>query len=331
MKRKIFAVLAFLLLCSHDMFLKPSSYFLKPHSESRIELFNGSFEKSENIIDRNRMQDVSLLGNGKRMALDSTQWSEKDSVTILNFKTGAEGTWVAGVSTRPRNIEMKAADFNSYLEHDGIIDLLAYRKDNDLLDQDAIEKYSKHVKTIFQVGNAKSEDWKSPLGYPLEFIPLENPYQIHAGHQLPLKLLWKGSPLANQLVYVGNNSEPEKGHSHDGVTKHTHNAPSGNHRHSGVHSYRTDADGIFRIDLTEKGTWHMRTIYLVESQEAGLTHESNWATLSFGVGEGHSHSNNANHAHEEHAESSGIPTNLLGIGSILVLGLLFLAFNRQKK
>ncbi|MDV7402696.1 DUF4198 domain-containing protein, partial [Arthrospira platensis SPKY1] len=110
---------------------------------------------------------------------------------------------VAGVSTAPRIIELSAEDFNDYLAHDGVLDMLEWRTQQNALDQDAVEQYAKHVKALFQVGDQLSADWQTALGYPLEFVPLQNPYDLHPGHSLELQLLWKGQPLANQLVYVG--------------------------------------------------------------------------------------------------------------------------------
>lgn len=299
MKKRLLLVGALVLLSSHDMYLKLDSYFLQPDTRAAIQLFNGTFEKSENVITRDRMLDVSLVGNGERISVDTTQWSEKDSITILNFSTGAPGTWVAGVSTAPRNIEMSGTDFNSYLEHDGILDMLEWRRENQAMDVPAVEKYSKHVKTIFQVGDKTSEDWNTVLGYPIEFVPLENPYDLHPGHTLAVQLLFQGKPLANELVYVGldaEGSESLSDHTHgDGETQdHEHaDASDADHTHTGGTQLRTDDKGIANVFLPAKGIWYLRSIHLVPSQEAGLTHESNWATLSFAIGEGHSHSHNS--------------------------------------
>ena len=114
MRKKIFALLCIAVFCSHDMYLKMDTYFLKPNEKSKIQLFNGTFDKSENIIDRDRMIDVSLVGNGKLTKFDENQWSEKDSITLLTFKTGNEGTWVAGVSTKSRDFKIYKNRFNSY-------------------------------------------------------------------------------------------------------------------------------------------------------------------------------------------------------------------------
>lgn len=327
MRKIVLLSIAFVLFSSHDMFLKLDTHFLQPNTLSSIKLFNGTFEESDNTIDRNRMLDVSLVGGGKRTSVDTTQWTEQDGVTILNFTTGEAGTWVAGVSTRPRNINMSAKDFNNYLEHDGVLDMLEWREANDALDQDATEKYSKHVKTIFQVGEQLTKDWQTTLGYPIEFIPLSNPYDLHPGHELEVQLLWKGKPLANQLVYIGSNELHEHSHDH-AEADHSHTHDDHEH-HATTMQARTNDEGKLSINITQKGVWYLRTIHLALSEQEGLTHESNWATLTFEVGQGHSHSDYTHSDDHHHEEVSSQGNYIYWIGSLaLVLGLFFW-FNRR--
>ena len=274
MKKFFFLTLAIIVLSSHDMFLKMDGYFLKPNSPSVIHLYNGTIDVSENVITRDRMIDVSIVGNGARLRPDTTYWPELDStITVLNFTSGDPGTWVAGVSTKARNIELSAEDFNAYLEHDGVLDILESRKTNGTIDSSAVEKYSKHVKAIFQVGDRRSEDWKTPLNYPIEFVPLMNPYDLTIGDDLLVQLLRNGKPLPDQLVYTGFSN---------GSHSHQDGADQTEHQHD-ENQIRTDADGIAKISLDHGGQWYVRTIHMVTSKESGLTHESNWATLTFEV------------------------------------------------
>ncbi len=348
MKHILFCFLTVILLSSHDMYLKLGTYFLEPNSDSIIELFNGTFERSENVITRDRMIDVSLVGNGERMQVDTSAWFEKeDDATYLGFTTGATGTWVAGVSTRPRTLGMSGEDFNDYLEHDGVLDMLESRRRNFTLADSAVERYSKHVKTVFQVGDERSDDYKVELGYPIEFVLLENPYNMHPGHKLPVKLLYNQQPLANQLVYVGSKSTSGE-HTHDGET-HSHD-DNADHTHDELKQLRTDEEGMLNVMISSEGIWYLRTIHLVEVEEEGLTHESNWATISFAVpggGEGHSHSHDDDNEHEHshgddhehshdddhdhHHHDEGIPAYVYGILSILIVVVLFFWFNRKKK
>ncbi|MEO0734168.1 MAG: DUF4198 domain-containing protein, partial [Bacteroidota bacterium] len=347
MRKILFLMLVAVLCSSHDMFLKLDTFFLNPEQAASIQLFNGTFEKSDNTIDRNRMLDVSLVGNGERMRVDSNQWAEVGETTVLNFRTGKSGTWVAGVSTRARDFGMDAEAFNNYLEHDGVLDVLEDRRQNGKADQAANERYSKHVKTIFQVGDKRTNDWKTNLGYPIEFIPLSNPYNLHAGFQFKVRLLRAGEPLAGQLVYAGSN---EHGHDHD--HEHDHEHGEDHDHHTGVTQLKTDARGELTMDITHDGIWYLRTIHLVETEEAGLTHESNWATLTFEVagdeghahhdhdhdhGHDHDHEHGHDHDHDhEHGddhdhshdhEEDGIPFWIFGLMSLVVVGGLFLYFN----
>lgn len=328
------------------MFLKLDGYFLEPNTEATIKLFNGTFEKSENVITRDRMLDVSLVGNGKRTRQDTTSWTEDDAITLLHFTTGAPGTWVAGVSTASRDFAQTAEAFTSYLKHDGVLDVLEERERTKTSDQDVVERYSKHVKTIFQVGDKTSSDWRTELEYPIEFIPLGNPYVLNAGDALPVKLLWQGEPLANQIVYAASDHSGQ-GHSHADGADHNH-VEGEDHTHTDGTMLRTDANGNVIVELTNEGTWYLRTIYLVESEEEGLTHESNWATLTFGVAGGHSHAdgslshadgsthshgNGPAHSHgpDDHAhEEGGLPSYLYWLGSLAIIAVLFFWFNRKQ-
>ena len=256
------------------------------------------------------------------------------------------------------------------------------------------------------------------MGYPIEFVPLGNPYDSNTGDTLQVQLLFEGKPLADQLVYTdykatgdghshdgegghshgeGQNHEAnaghahEKGHTHDDANAHSHegdhktqedaqshshgkegehsHGAAGEHTHESGHSQaqeeahahgedgehthgtdqkhshnsevtteevphqhttgsqlRTNDQGTISVPLTADGIWYLRTINLVKSEAEGLTHESNWATLTFEVVHGHGEET---HTHDE-TDEAGIPSYVFWIGSIALLGGLFFFFNRKK-
>lgn len=341
-------ILVSLLGYGHDMFLKLDNYYLPPNRAATIQLYNGTFDRSDNSIDRNRMIDVSLVHGGQRHRVDTTQWTERNNTTYLGFDTGAPGTYVAGVSTRTRDFDLAADKFNDYLKHDGVLDELERRTAAGELDKDARERYSKHVKTIFQVGEARSDDWSAELGYPIEFVPLANPYSVHAGESLPLKLLRNGEPMNEQLVYVGMRAADQgQGHSHAAGEGHDHDHDeTADHDHqAGTTQLRTDANGRIEVPITADGIWFLRTIHIEQLTEPGMTHESNWATLTFQVdhgqphshaaGSGHSHDHGDGHRHDHEDghdhdhEHEGLPGYVWWLGSLAVVGGLFVYFNRK--
>lgn len=341
----IFLIMAATVFCSHDLYLKMDSYFLQPNQEATLSLYNGTFERSENIITRDRMLDACIISHGERKAIESNQWKDQDStVTYLSFNTGKAGTYVAGVSTKARNIELSADKFNSYLEHDGVLDILAQRTANDLLDQDAVESYQKHVKAIYQVGDMRTDDWNTILDYPIEFVPQANPYEKYSGDSIDVQLLLDGKPLAGHLVFAdyiksahhhshGAHSHQHDGsahsHDHDGQQHSSHTHEANDHSHTHGEKYRTNAQGIATVQLPEDGIYYLRTIHMIALNDSDtLTHASKWATLTFEVG--HSHDTDA-HAHDEHKHEGGIPTWGFILSSVVFVGLLFLYFQNKSQ
>ena len=269
MKKLIISTFLLVGLCSHDLYFKTNSYFLNANQNSEVFIYNGTFDKSENTISRDRIITSTVTGPDYKFEAKDADWYDKGKATHLRFKTGKSGTYLAGVSTRSRVIELSAEDFNSYLEHDGVVNVLEERKQSGKDGNSARESYAKSAKILLQVGDSKTDDYKDVMGYPVEFIPLSNPYSAKSGSKLSFQLLKDGKPLANQLVYAGNRAPSEKpdthGHTHDDA------------------AMKTDGNGKFTIDIDHAGYWYLRTIHMVESDDPNLEYVSNWGTLTFEV------------------------------------------------
>ena len=160
-------LLLFLTLSSHELLLKSDSYFLNKYSQSELYLFNGTFDESENIITRDRIIEAQINGPGYTFAPTADDYYDKDEATYLKFKTGGAGTYVAGISTKPRVIKLSGEKFTSYLEHEGLSKIMAERKRKGITNASAQEKYSKHVKTLLQVGKKKTDHYALELDYPI--------------------------------------------------------------------------------------------------------------------------------------------------------------------
>ena len=253
----------------HDMFLVLPDHDFPEGSPITVALYNGTFDKSENTIDRERMIDVRVIdGKNQGTHPSTSQWREEGTVTYLDFQSGSPGTYVVGVSTSPRMIELTAEEFNEYLEHDGVLDVLEARRRDETADRGANERYAKHVKTILQVGETTTDSFAHRLGYPIEIVPLANPGALGAGQTLEVLVLAEGEPVAGQLVYASF----EGFHTHD---------ETGSHREAV--KTRTDDSGVARVELTRPGRWYIRLIRMLPVDEEGVDYESNWATLTFEV------------------------------------------------
>ena len=262
--KRIPMLLVLLFICSsHELFLKTDSYFLSEGEAVELYLYNGTFDQSENVISRDRIVSANILGPDYNFNPSDADYFDQDASTRLKFATGKEGTYLAGISTKARNIELTAVEFKEYLEHEGLDRMVKEREGKGISDKDVVEKYSKHVKALLQVGNSTSEEYKTVLDYPIEFIPQQNPYELTTGENIDFQLVYKGNPLSNTVVRFGLTESGSQD----------------------VKSYAsiTDDDGLFSFELGNPGQYYVATIHMVESDEPGLDYESNWATLTFAV------------------------------------------------
>ena len=265
MKKTLITTTLLLLLVlavrAHDMFLKFDSFFLAPAAQAVVRLLNGEFNLSANTITRDRMREVSLLGPTGLSHPPATDWRDEGKTSLLHFRTGAAGTYVAGTSTHPKELAMKAAAFNRYLQLEGVLDTFLERKKNKQLNLAGTERYSKHVKAVFQVGETRSEAYKTPLGYPVEILPQQNPYQLKVGDTLAALCVKDGQPLVNQYVLYGVQAAGQK-------------------RFTTLKT-RTDKNGLARIPLSGAGRWYIKFIHMSQVNEPPVNYESRWATLTF--------------------------------------------------
>lgn len=249
-------------LVAHDLFLKLETYFVPPETPVRIAVLNGTFIKSEASVDPNRLADLSVVGPIERRPLPRTAWRPAGDTTWLTVRSGAPGTYLVGASLSPRELTLSADEFNGYLEHDGIPDILARRTSRGELTRPARERYDKHVKAILQVGETRTDAFGTRLGYPAELVALANPYDLHVGDTLALRCLVDGTAAAHQLVIAGGE--------HEG-------------RELAEVRARSDTGGVVRFVLATPGRWYVKFIHMEPATEQGIDYESKWATLTFEV------------------------------------------------
>ena len=248
-------------VAAHDLFLKPFRFFVEPQSEARVRVLNGTFEKSENAVARNRIRDLSVVGPGGTERADTSAWTDAGDTSVFTFRTDAPGTYVVGASTLPRALRLDAKQFNEYLKSDGVSDVLDARRRSGELDKPSHERYSKHVKTVMQAGDARTPGFDTVLGYPAELVPLENPYAVKIGQTLSVRVLVDGRPIAQQFVVAGGR------------------APTG--ARLNVQNIRSDSSGVARVRVSQRGYWYVKFIHMVPVVGDSVNYESKWATLTF--------------------------------------------------
>ncbi|HET8622577.1 MAG TPA: DUF4198 domain-containing protein [Gemmatimonadales bacterium] len=250
-------------VAAHDLFIKLESFFVRPGTPVKAPVLNGTFSKSESAVARARVADLSVVSPGGRTRLDTSAVDPSRDTTFLSLRTAGPGTYVVGLSTRPNKIALSGKDFTGYLEEEALTGVIADRKRAAISADSARERYSKHVKAVFQVGDARTEGFATALGYPAELVPLDNPYALARGGTLKLRCLVDGRPTAGLAVLAG-------GRRPDGsrLTR---------------QQFESDADGVVRVPLDSPGQWYVKFIHMARVTEPDTDYESKWATLTFEV------------------------------------------------
>jgi hypothetical protein len=222
---------------------------------------------------------------GEELDVDNSQWSYDDTVSNLTATFDLAGNYVIGVATRPSIIRIAADNFNFYLRYEGLDDDAEERSERAETNIGAAERYAKFSKAILQVGEGQSDNFGALLGYPVEIVPLQNPYALRKGDVFRARILKDGEPLANELVYA----------THEGFYE-----LSGEGIFEELVRVRSDENGEVEFVLAEEGRWYIRFIDLTRmgdeehwysslliflgADEPRIPYKSLWATLTFEVG-----------------------------------------------
>src|SRR4029079_5497255 len=102
-----------------------------------------------------------------------------------------------------------------------------------------------------------------PAGLELEIVPEKNPYQLVPGAELPVRLLYRGKPLAGAMVYALSLRHRDKTAA-DRIAQ------------------RTGRDGRVSLRLPEGGFWLIEAVHMIPApRDTGVSSSSSWASLTF--------------------------------------------------
>ncbi len=108
------------------------------------------------------------------------------------------------------------------------------------------------VRTVIHQG--LSRGWETPLGLPLEIVPLSQPYGLLPGDAFRFELLHDGKPLADAKIYAQKYYNPalKKPYPSEALLSRT---------------ARTDRNGIAMVNLHSPGWWVLFTPHELEELE----------------------------------------------------------------
>jgi hypothetical protein len=217
------------------------------------------FPESLSAVTTDRIDGAWIVDTSGRRELKDTATDGNSLVFKARFDE--PGVALAAIATKPKFIHIEADDFNDYLDHDGLPQILELRKKKGELDVDGREMYAKFAKAILQVGEGGSKELATrPAGLLMEIVPLEDP---HKAGKLPVQVLFEDEPMEGVYVYP---------------------LAEGDDKY--VTGFKTDTDGKAVVPIGGSGLWSLHCIYMRPySDKSKADWESFFATVTFLVGE----------------------------------------------
>lgn len=250
---------------AHDVWLVPATPSIGPGESMTLSLRVGmDFPASTNAADPARLTAYLLGPDGSKIRIED--WSRDDGAKLTETRVAPQspGLYLATVQSEPSKIELAAQDFNLYLLHDGLPQVLARRLADGEADRDATERYSRHLKAVFRVGPGASGDAElvtRPAGLKLEIVPLADPTRTEPGRTLAVRVLFDGQPLPDALLCW---DLPGTGEGFVG-------------------SVMTDEQGEAVVPVAGTGLMTLRLVHMTRPKAQDYEWESFWTSLTFHV------------------------------------------------
>jgi uncharacterized GH25 family protein len=250
---------------AHDFWVQPTDFWIESHAVMplTLQVGHGPLRQRSPIRLGRITSAYAVAGDGMKIDLRSKlhPGGEQDD-GVIHFDTPGVYMLVLQTDNKAQS-HLPAIRFNDYLDVEGLTPALEFRKSTRRTAVDGSESYSRHAKSIVQVGRIEGSQAQitAPVGLPLEIIPEVSPYAAPRPTQLPVRIVYEGRPLSGALVKFTNLEHDE--------------AP--------VATHVTDRDGRARFDMPTRGSWLLNVIWtkcLPASSETDF--ETYFSSLSFG-------------------------------------------------
>jgi uncharacterized GH25 family protein len=239
----------------------PSSYFFKVGESVKIGFVQGEEFKAESwpiTQDQVVRLEHHRAGLGVKDLRASIQNDDRERLTI---KFDRAGTHLLTLQSAVQFKAWDAAGFNTFLEENGLEDVLTKRKESGTSDKPAGERQVVYTKLLVQVGNTPDDVYKEVVGFPLEIIPERNPYSLRSGDVMRFRILKDGKPLFGARVKVWNRKD----------------------NRTTLQNIYTEKDGTMETRLSSDGPWMVSVVRAEPSKTAGAEWNTSSASLVFGI------------------------------------------------
>lgn len=246
MKKKIIfwlVTFAVVNVSGHEFWIQPNKFIYKRGETINIRFLVGENFKGENWTDeKDKVNSLNLyFDDVADTRLNDDLVAKGDSLPIAMFE---EGTVMVTLHTKNSFSDLGANQFNEYLHEHELTEALEYRQQHGDTLKSGTAYDQRSVKTIFQVGNKRSNAFKQKTNLPLDIIPADNPYNVGKDGNFKVKFFFQGEKLKKAQVKVWHKLDEK-------VTE---------------QDYMTDDDGELKFFLATQGEWMVSCVKMVRLQ-----------------------------------------------------------------
>jgi uncharacterized GH25 family protein len=253
-------------LRAHEFWLVPNAF--RVSEGDHVEVLgqtSSRFPTSEAAVAAERVAEARVLGAADEARIDDL--SVTGTSLRIRHRPASAGQRIVAVTLHPRSVRASAGDFRRYLVLEGAPEALERYEREGILPTDSItRRYTKYAKALVEVGGGGPRAFWRVAGHPAEFVPLADPAGAAPGDTLPVRMLYRGRPLAGVHVHAGSVPGAASEEEERAVT------------------LTTDAAGVARVPIDRPGLWNVRAIHVVPSEPgSGADWDTHWVTLVFGI------------------------------------------------
>jgi len=259
----VVALLGGVVVQAHDTWLVPSAFRPRPGTTVKLSVATSeAFPTSDGAAAPERIARFTVrTASGDEQV---TGYAVDGKFLVGQAALPAAGHAMAVTETKSRLIVLEAPQFNEYIGHEELKDVIAARAAAGKTDTTGREMYRKIAKAALCVGPSQDDSvYARPFGLWLEIMPERSPCGLRVGDALTVRVLFQGKPIQGVHVAAG----------YEGVTGHSYPV-----------WIPTDKNGRATVKLDRAGAWFVRSLHMIPLEgDPEAQWESAFTTLTVEV------------------------------------------------
>lgn len=252
----LFAVMLTPFANAHEFWLE-SHGASTPGSTIAISARVGSEWPGEQSVRLPGMIDELTVFYGNEPTGDALQGRDNTRV-FGHYKVKKDTTQTVILTTNNFSLTLPAEEFNDYLVEEGLDDALELRRQNQLMDSDSHEVFSRIAKFIVPVAGDKAH--QKIFNLPLEISLISNPVAFDVKQPFSIKATDSGRPLAHVQI----------------------KAQLQNTQHPTLIA-QTNEEGIATFILPQLGVWRFSVVSIQLINYGDIQWKSTWSSTTLTI------------------------------------------------